>query len=191
MGAAPDRLTRVNELIKREVSDLIYRNSISPSASVLVSVTEVRTSVDLRNATVSVSVFGGGKADIVLDESQDVLECGIEIQVQPPGKKLQKLSLLSGGEKALTAIAILFSILRLRPMPFCVLDEIEAALDDANLGKLLYAIEQLRQTTQLIVISHQRRTMEQADVLYGVTMQEEGVSKLLELTLAEVENIDK
>jgi chromosome segregation protein len=114
-----------------------------------------------------------------MTEAENVFECGIEIQAQPKGKRIQKMMLMSGGEKSLTALALLFAVYRTRTVPFYVFDEVEAALDDANLGKLLTAIEELRKTTQLIVISHQRRTMEQADVLYGVSMQADGVSHVV------------
>ena len=133
-------------------------------------------------------LFGGGSADLILDESDtdDPLEQGVEIVAEPPGKKLQKISLLSGGEMALTAIAILFAILKLRPMPFVVLDEIEAALDDANVERFANYINNFAQDTQFIVITHKKVTMEHADALYGVTMQEKGVSKIVSVKLAEV-----
>ena len=135
-------------------------------------------------------LFGGGSADLILDETDtdDPLEQGVEIVAEPPGKKLQKISLLSGGEMALTAIAILFAILKLRPMPFVVLDEIEAALDDANVERFANYINNFAQDTQFIVITHKKVTMEHADALYGVTMQEKGVSKIVSVKLAEVED---
>nr|MBO4517711.1 chromosome segregation protein SMC [Clostridia bacterium] len=137
-------------------------------------------------------LFGGGRAMLELDYSQveDRLEAGVEIIAEPPGKKLQKISLLSGGEKALTAIAILFSILRLRPMPFCVLDEIEAALDEANVDRFARYLKKFSEETQFIVITHRKPTMELADALFGVTMQEKGVSKMVSVKLADVENIE-
>ena len=137
-------------------------------------------------------LFGGGRAMLELDYSQvdDKLEAGIEIIAEPPGKKLQKLSLLSGGEKALTAIAILFSILKLRPMPFCVLDEIEAALDEANVDRFARYLKEFSEETQFIVITHRKPTMELADALFGVTMQEKGVSKTVSVKLSDVEKIE-
>ncbi|MBR0190009.1 MAG: AAA family ATPase, partial [Clostridia bacterium] len=137
-------------------------------------------------------LFGGGRAMLEMDYSQveDRLEAGVEIIAEPPGKKLQKLSLLSGGEKALTAIAILFSILRLRPMPFCVLDEIEAALDEANVDRFARYLKKFSEETQFIVITHRKPTMELADALFGVTMQEKGVSKMVSVKLADVEKIE-
>ncbi|MBQ3116250.1 MAG: chromosome segregation protein SMC [Clostridia bacterium] len=136
-------------------------------------------------------LFGGGRAMLQMDYSQvdDKLEAGVEIVAEPPGKKLQKLSLLSGGEKALTAIAILFSILKLRPMPFCVLDEIEAALDEANVDRFARYLKKFSQDTQFIVITHRKPTMELADALFGVTMQEKGVSKMVSVKLSDVADI--
>ena len=116
-----------------------------------------------------------------------MLECGININVQPPGKKLQSLSLLSGGERALSAIALLFAILRLKPTPFCFLDEIEAALDEANVIRFADYLRTMCSNTQFIVITHRRGTMEAANRLYGVTMQEKGISRIIELDVAEAE----
>lgn len=137
-------------------------------------------------------LFGGGRAMLQLDytEVDDKLEAGIEIIAEPPGKKLQKLSLLSGGEKALTTIAILFAILKLRPMPFCVLDEIEAALDEANVDRFARYLRKFSQDTQFIVITHKKPTMEQADSLFGVTMQEKGVSKIVSVKLSDIADIE-
>ncbi|MTI69971.1 MAG: chromosome segregation protein SMC [Firmicutes bacterium] len=130
-------------------------------------------------------LFGGGKADIYLEDDEDVLGSGIEIIAQPPGKKLQNISLLSGGEKALTAIALLFAILKLKPTPFCILDEIEAALDDANVYRFADYLQEYSNKTQFIVITHRKGTMESVDTLYGVTMEEKGVSKLVSVKLTE------
>jgi len=134
-------------------------------------------------------LFGGGKAELQIDyvEGEDPLAAGIEIVACPPGKKLTKISLLSGGERALTAIAILFAILRSSPMPFCILDEIEAALDDANVDRFASYLKRFANETQFIVITHRKPTMNQADSLFGVTMQEKGVSKIVSVKLAEVE----
>jgi len=128
-------------------------------------------------------LFGGGQADLVLIDPQNLLETGIDIVAQPPGKKLQNLSLLSGGERALTAIALLFSILNIRPVPFCILDEVEAALDEANVVRYSQYLKKFSGETQFIVITHRKGTMEGADVLYGITMQESGVSKLVSVKL--------
>ncbi|OQP11192.1 chromosome segregation protein SMC [Geobacillus sp. 47C-IIb] len=128
-------------------------------------------------------LFGGGRADLRLTDPNNLLETGVDIVAQPPGKKLQHLSLLSGGERALTAIALLFSILKVRPVPFCVLDEVEAALDEANVQRYAQYLKRFSRDTQFIVITHRKGTMEEADVLYGVTMQESGVSKLVSVRL--------
>lgn len=131
-------------------------------------------------------LFGGGSAHLSLTEPDNVLESGIEIEAQPPGKKLQSLTLLSGGERAFTAIALLFAILDVRPTPFCILDEIEAALDDANVYRYADYLHKYSSKTQFIVVTHRRGTMEAANILYGVTMQEKGISKLLSLNIDEV-----
>lgn len=131
-------------------------------------------------------LFDGGRAEVVLEDPEDVLESGIDIIAQPPGKKLQNMLLLSGGERAMTAIAILFAILKLRPAPFCILDEIEAALDDSNVYKFADYIRKFTKTTQFIVITHRKGTMECSDALYGVTMQEYGVSSVISLKLGDV-----
>lgn len=128
---------------------------------------------------VFIKLFGGGKAQLVLEDENNLLDCGIEIIAQPPGKKLQNLSLLSGGERALTAISLLFGILLVKPSPFCILDEIEAALDDANVNRFAKFLQELSFDTQFIVVTHRRGTMENADALYGVTMEEEGISKIV------------
>ncbi len=133
-------------------------------------------------------LFGGGKASLVLTDESDVLECDIDIKVQPPGKNVQNISLLSGGEKGLSAIALLFSILKVNPCPFCIFDEVEAALDDVNVARYASYVRRMTDNTQFILITHRRGTMEEADMLYGVTMQEKGVSKLLELKTAEMAN---
>ena len=130
-------------------------------------------------------LFGGGKAEVRLEDEQNILECGIEITVQPPGKKLQNMMLLSGGEKALTAIALLFAILKINPAPFCVLDEIEAALDDVNVYRYADYLKKFTNKTQFLVITHRKGTMEAADSVYGVTMEENGISKLLSMKLKE------
>lgn len=131
-------------------------------------------------------LFGGGKAELRLENELDLLECDIEIKVQPPGKNVKNIDLLSGGEKAISAIALLFAILKVTPAPFCIFDEVEAALDDVNVSRYASYVRRMTKNTQFILISHRRGTMEEADVLYGVTMQEKGVSKLLELKTAEM-----
>lgn len=131
-------------------------------------------------------LFGGGKAELLLEDEHDILESAIEIKVQPPGKNVQNIDLLSGGEKGLAAIALLFAILKITPAPFCIFDEVEAALDDVNVTRYAQYVRRMTHNTQFILITHRRGTMEEADSLYGVTMQEEGVSKLLELKTAEM-----
>ena len=134
-------------------------------------------------------LFGGGRADLVMTNPKDLLNTGIDIVAQPPGKKLQNLGLLSGGERALTAIALLFGILKVRPVPFCVLDEVEAALDEANVARFAQYLRRFSNETQFIVITHRKGTMEESDVLYGVTMQESGVSKLVSVRLDDGEEL--
>jgi chromosome segregation protein len=130
-------------------------------------------------------LFGGGRAELIIIDKENVLESGIEIEVQPPGKKLQNMLLLSGGERAFTAIALLFAILRLRPTPFCLLDEIEAALDDANVYRFAEYIRRFTEQTQFVMITHRKGTMENSDTLYGVTMQEHGISKIVSMKMGD------
>ena len=132
---------------------------------------------------VFIELFGGGKAELILTDEDNVLECGIDIRVQPTGKKLQNMMLLSGGEKAFTAIALLFAILKINPAPFCVLDEIEAALDDVNVYRFADYLKKFTQDTQFLVITHRKGTMEASDTVYGITMEESGISKLLSMKL--------
>jgi chromosome segregation protein len=145
-----------------------------------------REAFNIINATFQVTfqtLFGGGNAGLSLLDESDILESGIEIIAQPPGKRLQSVQLLSGGEKALTAIALMFALFRYKPGPFCVLDEIDAPLDDANIGRFLEMLREMQENTQFILITHNRKTMEIADRLYGVTMEEPGVSKLISVRL--------
>ena len=131
-------------------------------------------------------LFGGGQARLELEDENNILDCGIEIKVQPPGKQLKTITLLSGGEKAFVAIALYFAILKVHPTPFCVMDEIEAALDESNVVRYARYMRRIAGKTQFIVITHRRGTMEEADVLYGVTMQERGVSCILTANLNEL-----
>jgi chromosome segregation protein len=135
------------------------------------------------------TLFPGGEGRLVLTDPDDMLMTGIEVEARPPGKKVKRLSLLSGGERSLTAVALLVAIFRARPSPFYLLDEVEAALDDTNLGRLIELVEQLRSTSQLIVITHQKRTMEIADALYGVTMRGDGISQVVSQRLREPEAV--
>ena len=131
-------------------------------------------------------LFKGGHADLVLTDPDNILETGVEIIAEPPGKKLQSISLLSGGEKTFTAISLLFAILNVRPVPFCLLDEVEAALDDANVESFGEYLKNYNDT-QFVLITHKKKTMEYADTLYGITMQESGVSKLVSVKLDQID----
>ena len=131
-------------------------------------------------------LFGGGEADIVVDETEDVLESGIEIVARPPGKEACSISLLSGGEKTLTCVALLLAVFRSKPSPFCILDEVDAALDEANIGRFTAVLKEFLSFTQFIVITHSKKTMSGADTLYGVTMEESGVSKRVSVRFEDV-----
>jgi chromosome segregation protein len=131
-------------------------------------------------------LFGGGKADIYLEEGQDVLEAGIEVVARPPGKELRKMSLLSGGERTLTTISLLFAIFKAKPSPFCVLDEVDAPLDESNIDRFMLVLREFLDHSQFLIITHNRRTMATADMIYGVTMQESGVSKRIAVKFEEV-----
>ena len=122
-------------------------------------------------------LFGGGMADILLEDENDVLESGVEVIARPPGKELRSISLMSGGEKTLTAVALLLAIFRSKPSPFCVLDEVDAALDEANIGRFTAVLREFLDRSQFIIVTHSKQTMAAADVLYGITMQESGISK--------------
>ena len=132
-------------------------------------------------------LFPGGEGRLILTDPEDMLTTGIEVEARPPGKKVKRLSLLSGGERSLTAVAFLVAIFKARPSPFYIMDEVEAALDDTNLGRLINIMEELRATSQLIVITHQKRTMEVADALYGVTMRGDGVTTVISQKLRDKE----
>lgn len=149
--------------------------------------TESFSQINRHFARIFSELFGGGTAKLSLSDESDVLESGIEIEVAPPGKVIKNLSSLSGGEQALVAISIYFAILAVNPAPFCILDEIEAALDDVNVTRFAKYLRRISDKTQFIVITHRRGTMEEADVLYGVTMQEDGVSKILRLDVNHVD----
>ena len=168
---------------KRELESVI-RNITQEMTGIFV--TEFRKINEYFGKTFE-EMFGGGKGELLLEDPAEPLTCGIEIRVQPPGKQVKTITLLSGGEKAFVAIALYFAILKVRPTPFCMLDEIDAALDDRNVERFASYLHNLSKKTQFIVITHRRGTMEAADVLYGVTMQEQGVSKLLRLDLNQME----
>lgn len=177
-----DDIVKAEENLKRIIAELdtAMREQFSEKFA------EIRVMFD----KVFKELFGGGKANLELVDDEDILEAGIKIIAQPPGKKLQNMMQLSGGEKSLTAIALLFAIQNLKPSPFCLLDEIEAALDDSNVNRFAKYLHKLTKDTQFIVITHRKGTMEAADVLYGITMQEKGVSTLVSVNLIENE-LDK
>lgn len=174
---------QMNDLIaaKADLKKVIEDMSIKMEEQFLSSFNEIR---DTFNQIFKV-LFNGGKADLIIEDEDNILTSGIEIIAQPPGKKLQNLSLLSGGEKSLTAVALLFAILQTKPTPFCILDEIDAALDEANINRYTNYLKSLSKDTQFIIITHRKSTMEIADVLYGVTMEEEGVSKVVSVKLTD------
>ncbi|MBQ8622236.1 MAG: chromosome segregation protein SMC [Oscillospiraceae bacterium] len=168
---------------KRELESII-RNITAEMTTIFVA---EFTKIDHYFGQTFEEMFGGGKGQLILEDPENPLTCGIEIRVQPPGKQVKTITLLSGGEKAFVATALYFAILKVRPTPFCLLDEIDAALDDRNVERFANYLHNLAKNTQFIVITHRRGTMEAADVLYGVTMQEQGVSKLLRLDLNQME----
>ena len=128
-------------------------------------------------------LFSGGHAELRLVDEDKLLESGVEIVAQPPGKKLQSISLLSGGEKALTAVSLIFAIFMVKPSPFCLLDEVDAPLDDANIGRFNELVKEMSETSQFIIITHNKNTMEAADILYGVTMETPGISKIVSVQM--------
>jgi len=130
-------------------------------------------------------LFGGGRADLSLLDEGDPLNCGIEISARPPGKQLQTVSLLSGGERTMTAVALLFAIYMVRPSPFCVLDELDAPLDESNINRFIRVLDRFVAQSQFIIITHNKRTIAKADILYGVTMEERGISKLVGMKLSD------
>lgn len=146
---------------------------------------ETLAQANQRLAAVFPVLFGGGQAQLVLDEAGDPLESGLHLLVELPGKKVKNLESMSGGEKALSAVAVLFALFLIRPAPFCILDEVDAPLDEANVGRFHDLLRQLGARSQIVMITHNRRTMEVMDLLYGVTMEEKGVSKLLSVNLAQ------
>ena len=177
------RATQQLEKRRRELLRLIEELTAQMRELFLASFREI----DRSFGRIFAELFGGGRGDLVLEDPSDPLGSGIEIRVQPPGKVIKNLAALSGGEQSLVAIAIYFAILTVNPAPFVILDEIEAALDDVNVAKFARYLRGMSRSTQFIAITHRRGTMEEADVLYGVTMQEEGVSRLIELRVDELE----
>ncbi|MGM0863575.1 MAG: chromosome segregation protein SMC [Bacillota bacterium] len=172
-----------------EAKDTLYLVINEMDTEMIKRFDQTFTAIQVEFEGVFRALFGGGRAQLKLTDPSDLLHTGVDIVAQPPGKKLQNLGLMSGGERALTAIALLFSILKIRPVPFCILDEVEAALDEANVQRFSQYLKKFSDETQFIVITHRKGTMEEAHVLYGVTMQESGVSKLVSVRLQETKEL--
>ncbi|MEK6189755.1 MAG: chromosome segregation protein SMC, partial [Carnobacterium alterfunditum] len=175
------------DLLEAKIS--LYTTMNEMDEEVKLRFSEVFEDISMKFSEVFPKMFGGGSAELRLTDPENLLTTGIEIIVQPPGKKLQQLSLLSGGERAFTAIALMFSIIQVRPVPFCILDEVEAALDEANVVRFGRYLKQFDGDTQFIVITHRKGTMEEANVLYGITMQESGVSRVVSVRLEELADV--
>jgi chromosome segregation protein len=174
--------TQNNDLVsaRREVLDVIAR--INSTTQKLFA--ETFAQVRINFGEMFAEMFGGGRADLSLQDENDPLNCGIEITAKPPGKQLQSVSLLSGGERTMTAVSLLFAIYMVRPSPFCILDEMDAPLDESNINRFIKVLDRFVSQSQFIIITHNKRTIAKADVLYGVTMEERGVSKLVGMKLA-------
>ena len=180
--------TQNNDLIaaRREVLDVITR--INSTTQKLFAETFAQVRINFRE--MFGELFDGGRADLSLVDENDPLNCGIEISARPPGKQLQSISLLSGGERTMTAVALLFAIYMVRPSPFCILDEMDAPLDESNINRFIRVLERFVSQSQFIIITHNKRTIAKADILYGVTMEERGVSKLVGMKLTEERGSD-
>ncbi|MDQ6625929.1 MAG: chromosome segregation protein SMC, partial [Verrucomicrobiota bacterium] len=171
---------------RRELLDVIAR--INQTTQKLFSETFAQVRINFRE--MFAELFGGGRADLALVDESDPLNCGIDIVAKPPGKQLQSVSLLSGGERTMTAVALLFAIYMVRPSPFCILDEMDAPLDESNINRFIKMLDRFIGQSQFIIITHNKRTIAKADVLYGVTMEERGVSKLVGMRLATEKGAD-
>ncbi len=169
--------TQCDDLIKAKAELAEVINRINAQTKEMFTTTFLQIRENFRN--LFVEIFGGGKADLILTDENDVLESGIDIVARPPGKQLQSISLLSGGEQTMTAVALLFSIYQVKPSPFCVLDELDAPLDESNINRFLRVLQRFLEHSQFVIITHNKRTIGMADVLYGVTMQEQGVSRIV------------
>jgi len=180
--------TQCDDLIKAkaELVDVIGRINDETKTLFLDTFEKIRANFQ----TMFTEMFAGGKADLRLVEGEDVLEAGIEIVARPPGKQLQGISLLSGGEQTMTAVALLFSIYQVKPSPFCVLDELDAPLDESNIIRFVRVLHRFLEQSQFVVITHNKRTIGMADVLYGVTMQEQGISRLVSVRFNKEEKPD-
>jgi chromosome segregation protein len=160
---------------KEQLHDVINRINVQTRQMFMETFEQIRENF----RAMFTEVFGGGRADLILVDENDVLESGIDIMARPPGKQLQTISLLSGGEQTMTAVALLFSIYQVRPSPFCVLDELDAPLDESNINRFVKVLQRFLAHSQFIIITHNKRTIGMADVLYGVTMEEQGISKIV------------
>jgi chromosome segregation protein len=191
LGAIPEyeELKERNEFLTGQYEDLEKSlDSLSKAITRINHTTKKRFTetlelVNEKFETLFPKLFKGGKAKISLTDPNDILNSGVDIMVQPPGKRTQHISLLSGGEKALSATALIFSIFLVKPSPFCILDEVDAPLDDTNVGRFLDLVREMTDRSQFILISHNKRTMEMVDTLYGVTMEEAGSSKIVSVKL--------
>ncbi|MFO1459571.1 MAG: AAA family ATPase [Verrucomicrobiota bacterium] len=177
--------TQHEDLIKAktELTEVINRINAETKTMFVETLEKIRENF----RTMFVELFGGGKADLKLVEGEDPLEAGIDIYARPPGKQLQSITLLSGGEQTMTAVALLFAIYQVKPSPFCVLDELDAPLDESNINRFVKVLQRFAETSQFIVITHNKRTISMADILYGVTMQERGVSKIVSVKFNQAE----
>src|SRR5947199_233177 len=172
---------------RRELLDVIAQ--INSTTRKLFSETFAQVRINFRE--MFEELFGGGRADLALLDENDPLNCGIEISAKPPGKQLQSVSLLSGGERSMVAVALLFAIYMVRPSPFCILDEVDAAMDEGNINRFVRVLDRFIEQSQFIIITHNKRTIAKADVLYGVTMEERGVSKLVGMKLTVPQQVSK
>jgi chromosome segregation protein len=176
--------TQQNDLVNAKTQLLATIQQINQTTEKLFADTFAQVKINFQE--MFTDLFGGGKATLVLLDEKDPLECGIDIVAKPPGKQLQSVSLLSGGERTMTAVALLFAIYLVKPSPFCVLDEMDAPLDESNINRFIKILQRFVHQSQFVVITHNKRTISMADVLYGVTMEERGVSKFVSVKMAPI-----